>query len=238
MQAPRIPENEHERLAALYELGILDTPAEERFDRLTRLATRLFDVPMALISIIDKDRQWFKSCTGLCDVSETPRSISFCGHAILSADAMVVPDALKDKRFADNPLVTGEPYIRFYAGQPLTARNGTRLGVLCLNDRRPRDFTEQDRQLLRDLAAMVEDQLYLVQLSELQRAVQERQRAEEALHKSEEQVRTLMQTVNQLRVEIDEGRKDRQVAEITESDYFQHLQRKAHDLRIRRRKAQ
>ena len=118
MLEPPLPPDEAMRLAALRSLNILDTPAEERFDRITRLAQRLFDVPIALVSLVDTNRQWFKSCQGL-DASETPRSISFCGHAILEDGPLIIEDATKDQRFADNPLVTGPPDIRFYTGQPL-----------------------------------------------------------------------------------------------------------------------
>ena len=112
MQEPPRPANEPDRLQALRQLLILDTPPEERFDRLTAFAAQEFDVPTALLSLIDDDRQWFKSRVGV-DSCETPRSISFCGHAILQDDIMVVPDVSQDERFIDNPLVTGEPYIQF-----------------------------------------------------------------------------------------------------------------------------
>lgn len=160
MIEPPIPDDEQERLAALQELRILDTPAEERFDRITRIARDLFAVPIALISLVDAGRQWFKSATGL-DASETPRSISFCGHAILGAEPLVVENALADLRFADNPLVTGDPVIRFYAGIPLRSLSGRKLGTLCLIDRVPRRFGPDDVQRLRDLAAWAESELNL-----------------------------------------------------------------------------
>ncbi|HEY0068747.1 MAG TPA: GAF domain-containing protein, partial [Chloroflexia bacterium] len=115
------------RLSALRRLNILDTPPEERFDRITRTATRLFDVPVALVSLVDENRQWFKSCVGL-DMSETPRSMSFCAYAIGRDDILLIPDALQDPQFADNPLVTGYPHIRFYAGCPVIAPDGSKLG--------------------------------------------------------------------------------------------------------------
>ena len=161
MQEPKFPSNEALRHAALRSLNILDTPPEERFDRITRLAQRVFDVPIALVSLVDTNRQWFKSCQGL-DVSETPRSISFCGHAILLDAPLVIPDALKDPRFADNPLVTSPPDIRFYAGQPLKAADGSRIGTLCIIDRKPHQLTPSDLDTLRDLAIMVEDELNIV----------------------------------------------------------------------------
>ncbi|SEN19864.1 diguanylate cyclase with GAF sensor [Duganella sp. CF517] len=158
MQAPVTPSNEASRLTALRSMEILDTPAEERFDRLTRMAKRMFRVPIALVSIIDENRQWFKSNESL-PASETPRSISFCGHAILGDDIFLIADALADPRFADNPLVTGAPHIRFYAGCPLRSAGGFKIGTLCIIDTEARGFDEEDAIALRDLAAMVEDEL-------------------------------------------------------------------------------
>lgn len=158
------PINESSRLSTLRSLNILDTSPEERFDRLTRLAKRLFGVPIALISLVDADRQWFKSCQGL-SATETPRDISFCGHAILGEDILMVPDAQLDQRFFDNPLVTGDPKIRFYAGCPLTVPNGSKLGTLCLIDVEPRTLDETDRELLRDLTRMAEQEIAAVQLA-------------------------------------------------------------------------
>ncbi|MDH5511591.1 MAG: response regulator [Gammaproteobacteria bacterium] len=158
MIAPPNPKDENQRLSALRSLAILDTPAEERFDRITRIAQRLFDVPIVLVSLVDAERQWFKSRVGL-DVSEAARDISFCGHAILQSGPFVVPDATQDIRFRDNPLVTDEPLIRFYAAQSLTDLAGNRLGTLCLIDRRPRQLDDTQLQLLRDLASMAETEL-------------------------------------------------------------------------------
>ncbi|MBU1689183.1 MAG: PAS domain S-box protein [Gammaproteobacteria bacterium] len=158
MQEPTFPANEARRLEVLRALCILDTPPEERFDRITRVAQHLFDVPFALISLVDADRQWFKSCQGL-SATETPRSISFCGHAILSENTFVVANALDDPRFADNPLVTDAPHIRFYAGHPLKAGDGSRLGTLCIIDSKPRDFSAEILALLADLARSVELEL-------------------------------------------------------------------------------
>jgi diguanylate cyclase (GGDEF)-like protein len=154
MQIPSIPEDETTRIETLHSYSILDTLPEDRFDRLTRLAKRLFDVPIALVSLIDSDRQWFKSAVGL-EVKETPREISFCGHAILGDDIFEVPDTLLDARFSDNPLVKDTPAIRFYAGCPLVVSNGSKLGTLCLIDQAPKKLTEDDKILLRDLAKMV-----------------------------------------------------------------------------------
>ncbi len=164
MISPAIPLNEASRLDTLRALNILDTSPEERFDRLTRLAKRLFGVPIALISLVDADRQWFKSCQGL-SVNETPRGVSFCGHAILGEKVMMVPDALLDERFRDNPLVVGDPGIRFYAGCPLQVPNGSKLGTLCLIDVEPRTMDEADLELLKDLARMAEQEIAALQLA-------------------------------------------------------------------------
>ena len=137
MRTPEKPEDEAERLRALTDLNVLDTDAEERFDRYTRLACRLFGVPIALVSLVDEHRQWFKSRQGLA-AGETSRDISFCGHAILQSDTYIIENALEDERFSDNPLVTGDPKIRFYAGHPLRSPCGAALGTLCLIDRLPR----------------------------------------------------------------------------------------------------
>lgn len=153
-QPAGLPDNEEQRLAALGGLGVLDTPPEERFDRLTRLAAALFEVPVALITLVDRNRQWFKSRHGL-EVRETPRDRSFCAHALFCDDVMVVPDTRHDSRFADNPLVTGEPRVRFYAGYPIRDASGTCFGTLCLVDTRPRDLDGMKLELLRDLGSLV-----------------------------------------------------------------------------------
>jgi CheY-like chemotaxis protein len=146
-----VPDNEERRLAALRGLRILDTEPEERFDRVTRLAAALFDVPIAVISLVDENRQWFKSCVGL-NARETSRDASFCAHVVYNQTPMIVADTFKDARFADNPLVTNEPRIRFYAGYPLTLNDGTCIGTLCLLDSRPRSLEMSDLEQLRDLA--------------------------------------------------------------------------------------
>ncbi|WP_345811157.1 sensor domain-containing diguanylate cyclase [Paraburkholderia sp. PREW-6R] len=167
MHVPTTPSNESTRLDTLRALHILDTSPEERFDRLTRLAKRLFGVPIALVSLVDANRQWFKSCVGL-STSETSRDVSFCAHAILGDDILMVPDTLSDERFFDNPLVTDNPNIRFYAGCPLTVPNGSKLGTLCLLDVKPRGgLDDEERELLRDLARMAEQELVAVQLATL-----------------------------------------------------------------------
>ena len=164
MKKPNIPENENSRLDTLLSLKVLDTPPEERFDRLTRMAKQLFDVPIAVVSLVDKDRQWFKSCAGL-DVSETPRDISFCGHAILSDELFIVPDTLQDERFVDNPLVLDEPKIRFYAGCPLKSLNGHNLGTFCIIDNKPKNLTEDEIASFKDLAFMAERELSILHMA-------------------------------------------------------------------------
>ncbi len=151
------PNDEEHRLDALHALELLDTPPEERFDRYTRIAAALFGVPVALVSLVDRNRQWFKSRQGL-EVTETSRDMAFCAHAIMSDELMLVEDALNDGRFADNPLVT-ERRVRFYAGAPLRLGDGARAGTLCLMDHRPRRLDDNQQALLRDLGNLVEREL-------------------------------------------------------------------------------
>lgn len=155
--APR-PDDEEQRLAALRRLDILDTAPEERFDKLTRIAASAFHVPIALVSLVDDDRQWFKSACGT-EVGESSRETSFCAHAILKRTVMVVPDALLDPRFADSPVVVNEPRVRFYAGCPLVLDDGACVGTLCLIDIRPRQLDSTGVGLLQDLADLVVDEL-------------------------------------------------------------------------------
>ena len=156
---PAIPHDEDARLAALRELNILNTLPEERFDRYTRILRRLLDSSIALVSLVDANRQWFKSNQGL-DAEETPREVSFCGHTILGDGAFVVEDASHDERFKDNPLVTDDPNIRFYAGVPLSTPCGHNIGTLCIIDPEPRKFSDEDLATLRDIADMVRDELF------------------------------------------------------------------------------
>lgn len=158
MLKPATPANEKQRLQTLRNLKLLDTPPEERFDRVTRLAKQVFGTEIALVSLVDDDRQWFKSRQGL-EAEETPRDISFCGHAILDDKIMVVNNAAEDRRFCDNPLVCGDPNISFYAGYPISAPDGSRIGTLCIIDSQPREVSNEQLQLLRELGRMVEEEL-------------------------------------------------------------------------------
>jgi diguanylate cyclase (GGDEF)-like protein len=160
-----MPFNETSRLEALQLLNVMDTLPEERFERLTRMAKRMFNVPIALVSLVDENRQWFKSCIGL-SVRETHRDFSFCGHAILGDEVFIVVNTAEDPRFADNPLVVNVPNARFYAGCPLQV-GGYKLGTLCIIDTVPRDFDEEDIQALKDLASMVERELTAIQWATL-----------------------------------------------------------------------
>src|SRR6267154_6467196 len=149
-----VPINEAERLRPLRSYKILDTKPEERFDELTRLAALICGVPISLIHLIDKDRQWFESRFGL-DLQETPWAQAFCTHAIMQPEMFVVPDASQDERFAENPLVTGDLHIRFYAGAPLAARDGHMLGTLCVIDREPHTLTEAQTEALKIVGRLV-----------------------------------------------------------------------------------
>lgn len=166
MQKPSLPDNEAERLAALRTLQLLDTEPEERFDRLTRMAKRIFQVPIALLTLVDDDRQWFKSCFGIND-RQTSRDISFCGHAILGRGTFVIENTLADVRFADNPMVTDDPKIRFYAGTPIRTESGFPIGTLCIIDQVARVFHPEDVEMLEDLARLMEKEIHAVQLATL-----------------------------------------------------------------------
>ncbi len=159
MPAAPIPPSESERLTELESYSVLDTLPEQVFDDITFLASRLFGTPIALMSLVDRDRQWFKSAIGL-DVPETHRDLAFCAHAIWDpTDVMVVEDAAYDPRFSSNPLVTAFPSIRFYAGAPLQTPKGNALGTLCVIDRVARQFTADEEEALRALARLVMNQL-------------------------------------------------------------------------------
>lgn len=176
MSAP-LPSNEAERLQTLRSYHILDTPPEVAFERITSLAARLFDTPIALVSLVDSDRQWFKACFGM-DSYQTDRKLSFCAYAILSDEVMIVEDATLDERFATNASVTGAPYIRSYAGAPLKTPNGQNLGTLCVIDTKAREFKTDQLALLADMAGMVIDEL------ELRRVARDLRESEAALRES------------------------------------------------------
>ncbi len=164
MERAAKPSNEQQRIKALQRLNILDTEPEERFDRITRIAQRLFDVPIALVSLIDSDRQWFKSNQGL-ESDETSRDSAFCAHAILSDEIMIVENTAEDVRFIDNPLVTQNPFIKFYLGCPLKINNKYNVGTLCLIDRKKRVFKKAELAIMRDLANTVVAELEALLLS-------------------------------------------------------------------------
>jgi sigma-B regulation protein RsbU (phosphoserine phosphatase) len=163
-----VPVDEAERLAELKALEVLDTPAEDRFNRIVELAARVFGVPIAYVSLIDADRQWFKARCGI-DAVQTSRDVSFCAHTILQEGPLVVSDTLLDPRFDDSPLVVGEPHLRFYAGHPLAGPGGRNVGTLCLADVVPRTLDEKDLEILARLAAMAEHELGMVSLIRTQR---------------------------------------------------------------------
>jgi len=164
---PPLSPDEPIRLEALRQLNIVDTPLEERFERITRMTQRLLGVKIAAISLVESDRQWFKSIQG-CETSETSRDISFCGHAILQDEIFVVENADEDDRFKDNPMVTGEPFVKFYAGCPIKTDGGSRIGMLCVNDDKPRTLDPEDADVLRDLAGLVETEIRSASASAVQ----------------------------------------------------------------------
>lgn len=153
-----LPADEEERLAAVYRLGLLDTDAEERFDRHVRIAAAALDAPIALVTLIDRERQWYKAHYGF-DFSETSRDMGFCSHAILQNEPLVVNDALRDDRFAENPVVIGDPHVRFYAGIPLQAADGARVGAFCIVDSKPRTLSAEQMRMLKDIARLIEAEL-------------------------------------------------------------------------------
>ncbi len=196
-----LPENEEARLGALHELEILDTPREPEFDDLALIASQICSTPISMISLVDRDRQWFKSEVGLDRrIGETPRDIAFCAHAILQGDLTVVPDTMEDPRFSDNPLVTADPRIRFYAAAPLRTSDGHALGTICVVDRTPRDLTPEQRDALRALGHQVEAQLELKR-----RLLRERKEADEALHDKEASVRLLAEQMPAVLWSVDQN---------------------------------
>ena len=196
MTAP-LPDNETERLMALRRSGLLDTDPEEGFDDITLLAAQICGVPIAAVSLVDEHRQWFKSIVGL-DVRETPRDMAFCAHTILTHELLVVPDAEQDARFADNPLVTGDPHIRFYAGMPLTTPEGHPLGSLCVIDRIPGVLTSEQQAALRALARQAGAQIALKrQVAAQEHLITERAAAQSALREFAEQLHTTVEAMHE-----------------------------------------
>jgi two-component system NtrC family sensor kinase len=187
MKAP-IPKNDKKRLAVLWQYDVLDTVPEQVFDDLADLAASICEAPVALITLVDEKRQWFKSKTGI-SVKETSRDVSFCGHAIMQHELFIVPDATKDDRFADNPLVTSNPKIRFYAGAPLITPDGYPLGTLCVIDKVPRTLRPDQKRALEILSRHVMTQLELRRHAlELSRAAAERDSIRKALQKVESEL--------------------------------------------------
>lgn len=189
---PATDENEHERLQALRDLEILDTEREPEFDELVNLASAVCEVPISVVSLIDEHRQWFKAQTGIED-RETPRAVAFCNHAIRQPQMLVVEDATHDERFSQNPLVTGGPQIRFYAGMPVQSPSGHALGTLCVIDSKPRTLTDGQKAALRILAAQVNARLELrIERKKLEKALREAEEARIRLTASEERFRLFM----------------------------------------------
>lgn len=186
-----IPKDETERLKSLHNLGLLDTPTEERFDRITKLALSLFNVPISTVTLIDSQREWFKSCQGLSQM-EGRRAISFCGHAMVAEDVFVIPDTKKDPRFAKNPMVIGKPFIRFYAGIPLKSADGKKVGVFCVKDLKSRKFNQHKKLLLKTLASLVELEL---NVHELSKALEARRIAEQRVAELNGILRLLNKTI-------------------------------------------
>jgi two-component system cell cycle sensor histidine kinase/response regulator CckA len=199
-----VAKNEAKRLKVLWQYDVLDTVPEEVFDDLTELAARICEAPIALISLLDEDRQWFKSKVGLT-VTETSRDISFCAHAAKQRELFIIPDATKDLRFANNPLVTSDPKIRFYAGAPLITPDGYALGTLCVIDKVPRELRPDQQQALRVLARHV-----MIQL-ELRRHAKELASAHEARDTTKEELEKVLAENAKLKRELEKLKKAKPV---------------------------
>jgi len=205
MNVPPTPPNEKKRLKVLWQYEVLDTVPEEMFDNLTELAARICEAPIALISLVDERRQWFKSQVGTT-VKETSRDVSFCAHAINQSELFIVPDATLDERFASNPLVISDPRIRFYAGAPLITPDGYALGTLCVIDKVPRDLRADQKEALLILARHVVFQL------ELRRRSQEMAGVRAEHDKAQEQIVRLKLQLAEARKQLRERRKSRDAA--------------------------
>jgi GAF domain-containing protein len=198
MNAP-LPSAEKKRLKVLWQYDVLDTVPEAVFDDLTELAARICEAPIALISLVDEDRQWFKSKVGI-SIQETSRDLSFCAHAIRQEDLFIVPDATRDERFAKNPLVVSDPKIRFYAGAPLITPDGHALGTLCVIDKVPRELRPDQQKALRVLARHVMTQLELRRQSkEMAQAGQARENPSDELAEARAEIKSLKRQLADLK---------------------------------------
>jgi signal transduction histidine kinase len=208
MQVAPLPPNEADRLKALYRYQVLDTNPEEAFDDLTALAAHICGTPIALVSLVDANRQWFKSKVGL-EASETPRDIAFCTHAMAQPDdVLIVPNALKDQRFAGNPLVTADPNIRFYAGTPLVTSDGFALGTLCVIDRIPRHLNSEQIKALQALGRQVISQLELrINVTKLEQNIAKRHKVEAALRTKNQQLRQALNELQQAQAQVIQSEK-------------------------------
>ncbi len=208
MNLPPLPDNEDDRLQALIEYEVLDTQAEQRFDDLTAIAAHICDTPISFISLIDQNRQWFKSKYGL-EVTESPRELAFCAYTILQPQKMfIVPNAQEDERFANNPFVTSEPNIRFYAGAPLVTPDGFAIGTLCTIDNKPRELSPEQLQTLQALSRQVISQLELkINVTKLKQNITHRQQVEQNLRDTNKQLTCTLGKLKQTQVQLIQSEK-------------------------------